>query len=82
MKHPQRPILPSLRRRQIKDGENGYLVNTPSQAADRIVRLLTDQGLKQQLGANAKNTVCENFLLTRLTEDWIDLLAEKSEAPY
>jgi trehalose synthase len=35
--------------------------------------------LRQKLGANAKSTVRENFLLSRLTEDWIDLLAEKSE---
>ena len=69
-------------RRQIRDGENGFLVDTPTQAADRIVQLLTDPGLKQQLGANAKNTVRENFLLTRLMEDWIDLLAEKSGAPH
>lgn len=64
-------------RRQIKDGENGFLVNTPAEAVDRIVQLLTDQGLRQRLGSNAKSTVRANFLLTRLMEDWIDLLAPK-----
>jgi trehalose synthase len=53
------------------------LVNTPAEAADRIVQLLADQGLRQRLGSNAKNTVRENFLLTRLMEDWIDLLADQ-----
>ena len=62
---------------QIKDGENGFLVNTPAEAVDRIVQLLTDQGLRQRLGSNAKSTVRANFLLTRLMEDWIDLLAPK-----
>jgi trehalose synthase len=64
-------------RRQIKDGENGFLVDTVDQAAQRIVQLLTDQELRERLGANAKRTVRENFLLTRLMEDWIDLLADK-----
>jgi trehalose synthase len=68
-------------RRQIKDGESGFLVNTPTEAADRIVQLLTNQGLRQRLGSNAKTIVRENFLLTRLMEDWIDLLAEKIGAP-
>ncbi len=67
-------------RRQIKDGENGFLVNTPAEAADRIVQLLNDEDLRHRLGSNAKSTVRENFLLTRLMEDWIDLLIEKSEA--
>ena len=64
-------------RRQIKDGENGFLVDTVDQAAQRIVELLTDGELRERLGANAKRTVRENFLLTRLMEDWIDLLADK-----
>ena len=64
-------------RRQIKDGENGFLVDTVDQAAQRIVELLTDQELGERLGANAKRTVRENFFLTRLMEDWIDLLADK-----
>ncbi len=64
-------------RRQIKDGENGFLVNTPAEAAERIVQLLSDPQLRQRLGSNAKSTVRDNFLLTRLMEDWIDLLADK-----
>jgi trehalose synthase len=65
-------------RRQIKDGENGFLVNTVDETAQRIVQLLTDHDLRQRLGANAKTAVRENFLLTRLLEDWIDLLVEKT----
>jgi trehalose synthase len=66
-------------RRQITDGENGFLVNTVDEAAERIVQLLRDAELRRKLGANAQSVVRENFLLTRLMEDWIDLLAEKSE---
>src|SRR5829696_4731836 len=61
-------------RRQIRDGENGFLVNTVDEAAERIVRLLRTPGLRARLGASAKETVRKNFLLSRLLEDWIDLL--------
>jgi len=30
------------------------------------------------IGTKAKNTVRDNFLLTRLLEDWVDLLMEKT----
>jgi trehalose synthase len=62
-------------RRQIRDGENGFLVNTVDEAAERIVQVLTDPKLRQRLGTNAKETVRESFLISRLLEDWIDLLA-------
>ena len=62
-------------RRQIKDGENGFLVDSIDQAADRIVEILTDPSLRRRLRACAKETVRERFLMSRLLEDWIDLLA-------
>ena len=63
-------------RRQIKDGENGFLVDSVDQAAERIVQILKDARLRERLGSRARETVRENFLMTRLVEDWIDLLAE------
>jgi trehalose synthase len=63
-------------KRQIQDGVNGFLVDTVDQAADRIVQILKDPGLRQRLGTRAKETVRENFLMSRLVEDWIDLLSE------
>jgi trehalose synthase len=62
-------------RRQITDGENGLLVESVEQTADRIVQLLNDSRLRERLGARAKETVRENFLMSRLVEDWVDLLA-------
>ena len=58
---------------QINDGENGFLVSTIEEAADRIVRLIRDRDLARRLGANARRTVTERFLMTRLMEDWLDL---------
>jgi len=62
-------------RRQIKDGENGFLVDSVEQAAERIIQLLKDPRLREGLGSRAKETVRKNFLMSRLVEDWIDLLA-------
>jgi trehalose synthase len=63
-------------RRQIQDGQNGFLVNSVDEAAERIVQLLEDSELRRRLGDNAKETVRNSFLMSRLLEDWIDLLAE------
>ena len=68
-------------RRQIKDGENGFLVDSVEQAAERIVQLLKDSRLRKRLGSRAKETVRENFLMSRLVEDWIDLLAAFGQRP-
>lgn len=62
-------------RRQISDGDNGFLVETVDQAADRIVQLLRDPVLRARIGLRARETVRNNFLMSRLLEDWIDLLA-------
>jgi trehalose synthase len=67
-------------RHQIKDEWNGFLVSTPDQAAARIVQLLRDPGLREQIGSRAKESVRQNFLMSRLLEDWLDLLS-KYERP-
>jgi trehalose synthase len=67
-------------RHQIKDEWNGFLVSTPDQAAARIVQLVKDPGLREQVGSRAKESVRQNFLMSRLLEDWLDLLC-KYERP-
>ena len=62
-------------RHQIEDGENGFLVSTVDQAAERTLQILRDPGLRQKLGARARDSVRQRFLMSRLLEDWIDLLA-------
>ncbi len=64
-------------RRQIVDGENGFLVSSLAQAAERIVQVLRDPGMRRWLGARAQQSVRENFLMSRLLEDWLDLLATR-----
>ena len=67
-------------RHQIKNGWNGFLVSTPDQAAARMVQLLKDPALREQVGSRAKESVRQNFLMSRLLEDWLDLLC-KYERP-
>jgi trehalose synthase len=62
-------------RRQISDGENGFLVDMVDQTAERIVQVLKDQRLRHRIGKRARETVRENFLMSRLVEDWIDVLS-------
>jgi trehalose synthase len=71
-------------RRQITDGENGFLVDSVDQAAQRIVQLIKNPDLRTRLGTAAKETVRQKFLMSRLVEDWIDLLSNfgsDAEAP-
>jgi trehalose synthase len=62
-------------RYQIDDGVNGFLVSSVEQAAQRIVQLLQDNELRRRMGARARETVKEKFLLSRLLEQYLDLMA-------
>ncbi|MBN2283268.1 MAG: glycosyltransferase [Deltaproteobacteria bacterium] len=63
---------------QIEDGENGFLVepHDNNAFADRIVTLLRDRELAQEIGRRAKESVRERFLITRLLIDYLDLVGE------
>ncbi len=61
--------------KQIEDGVSGFLVSTVEEAAERMVRLLKEPALRARLGAEAKKSVAERFLMSRLTEQYLDLFA-------
>jgi trehalose synthase len=60
-------------RYQIRDGENGFLVSSVAEAAQRIVQLLKDAALRKRLGQAARETVRQRFLMIRLLEQYLDL---------
>ncbi|HFA59739.1 MAG TPA: glycosyltransferase [Rhodospirillales bacterium] len=62
-------------RHQIRDGVNGFLVDSVEEAAARIVQLVKDPDLRRRLGEAARQTVRERFLMSRLMEDHIDLVS-------
>lgn len=59
---------------QIEHGVNGYLVNSVEEAAACIVALLKDRKLRERMGRKARESVRNRFLMTRLMEDWLDLI--------
>lgn len=61
---------------QIKDGENGFLLDPFDEKgfADRILQLLQDPDLSKRFGEKSKKKVIDNFLITRLLIDYLDLL--------
>ena len=63
---------------QITDGKTGFLVDPYDYAkcADRVVKLLKDPKLSQEMGRAAKESVRKKFLTTRLISDYLDLIAE------
>ena len=60
-------------RHQVQDGESGFLVSSVEQAAERIVQLLKDEKLRRKLGAAARETVRQKFLLPYSLAHYLDL---------
>lgn len=60
-------------RHQIEDGVNGFLVSSVEETAERMVQLLNDRELRNEMGNKARETVRKNFLLTRYLEQNLDL---------
>jgi trehalose synthase len=63
-------------RYQIKDGVNGFLVSSIEETAKRMVELINDKKLRDEMGHKARETVRENFLLTRYLEQYLDLFGD------
>jgi trehalose synthase len=60
---------------QIEDGENGFLVSSVDETAERIVTLIRNKELRNEMGKAARETVRKRFLLSRYLENYLDLFA-------
>lgn len=60
---------------QIEDGENGFLVSSVEETAERIVTLVKDKKLRRSMGKKARESVRKQYLITRLLEQYLDLFA-------
>jgi trehalose synthase len=58
---------------QIEDGVGGFLVDSPSQCAERCLEILRDPELGKQLGRQGKEHARKHFLTPRLLRDWLKL---------
>jgi trehalose synthase len=60
---------------QVEDRTSGYLVEDTAAMAARLVELVQDPGMAIELGSAGRAHVQEHFLVTRLLEDELRLLA-------
>jgi trehalose synthase len=65
---------------QIADGEGGFLVSSPEEAARRCVELLSDPELAKRLGRAGKERVRASFLTPRLLRDWLQMLGPERDS--
>jgi trehalose synthase len=63
---------------QIRDGENGYLVDSVEECAARSLDLLKDPDGADRKGEAGREHVRRNFLSTRELEDWVGLFTSLS----
>ncbi len=61
---------------QIDHGLTGYLVDSPEEAAQWIVELVSDPDKAAEMGERGRKTVRNKFLMTRLFENHLDMLHE------
>ncbi len=61
---------------QIIDGQTGFLVSSPEEAAIRILELLKSPQMGKKLGAEGRKLVMEKFLITRHLKDYLTILLE------
>jgi trehalose synthase len=61
---------------QIRDGHDGYLVDTVEDCAARVISLLAEPATADGMGACGREHVRTEFLATRELEDWLRILTE------
>lgn len=65
LRHPSTPV---------RDGENGFLVDSVQEAVDRGRQILSDFELASRLGKCARETIEQEFSIGKLRTSWNDLL--------
>lgn len=63
---------------QIEDEKNGFLVEPDdvNGCADRVIEILQNKKLAEEIGKNARRSVIDKFLMTRLLTNYLDLITE------
>lgn len=59
---------------QIVDGQTGWLVNSPDECADRILRVLDDPEEARAMARRGKQHVRHDFLTPRYLRDWLGVI--------
>lgn len=58
---------------QIINEKTGFLVENNKECADRVVQLLKDEKLREEMGKNGHEHVKHNFLITRHLKDYMSM---------
>ncbi len=58
---------------QIRDGENGFLINNREEGVKRGLEILRNEKLRNRLGKSGHEHVKKNFLITRHLKDYLEL---------
>jgi hypothetical protein len=64
-----------IHRELIRDGETGFLAETPAAWAEAIARLAWDPGLRRNMGRQARRLVEEEYDLARWGPRWAELVS-------
>ncbi|HHU75969.1 MAG TPA: glycosyltransferase, partial [Firmicutes bacterium] len=65
-------------RLQIVDGENGYLVSTVEECAEKVLHLLRNPLLAREMSERGRETVRRNFLVTKNVLQYLRLFLRLS----
>jgi len=61
---------------QIRDGENGFLVSSVGEAAQRVEYLFKNPSQAEKMGKAGRKLVREKFLIARHLKDYLNLVSE------
>lgn len=64
---------------QIINGENGFLVTSVAECADRILYLVRHPREAELMGTAGREHVRRNFVMTRLLSDYLELFSELTQ---
>jgi trehalose synthase len=64
---------------QIREGFDGFLVDSVEECASRVIDLLADPVGADAMGSQGREHVRKNFLSTRELEDWLRLFGELAD---
>jgi len=64
---------------QVIDGMTGFLVKNVREAAEKTIYLLKHQEVAKKMGAQGREHVRKNFLITRHLKDYLDLFIRLSQ---
>jgi len=58
---------------QIENSKSGILVDSPEEAAEAVLKLISDKDFGNRLGKSGHQNVLDNYLITRLLRDHVEL---------